>query len=108
MGAGSAEVDAGQAPSSGARVLELRIDLPHGLHARPAAAIASALAPFDAQVTLQNVTRGGDSTEADSPMGILALGVRQGDVVEATVDGPDADAAAAALQTLADAGFGES
>lgn len=84
-----------------------RLDLPHGLHARPAAAIVAALAPFEAEIVLRNGSRPGASSDASSAMGLLGLGLLEGDVLEADITGPDADAAHAALRALASARFGE-
>lgn len=80
---------------------------PHGLHARPAAALVSALADFDAEILLSNATRSRGPVPASSVVQIATLDLRQGDQLVALASGPDADAALAKLAELVAAGFGE-
>ena len=84
------------------------LDLPSGLHARPAAAVVAALAGLQVEATARNASRPelGDC-DADSAMGLLTLGVQAGDSLELTLTGPDAHQAAAALDKLAADHFGE-
>jgi phosphoenolpyruvate-protein phosphotransferase len=97
-------VQAGAAPGVGAlptgtEVLRQSfvVAFSHGLHARPAALIAAALQPLNAAVTLSVPGR---SANARSTVALMALGVRQGDVVMVAAAGPDAAAALQALQVL--------
>ena len=76
---------------------EFRIPFDHGLHARPAARVASALAGIDAQVTLRVHGR---EASARSTVAMMALGAARGDLVNAQISGRDADAALAALSRL--------
>ncbi len=69
----------------------------HGLHARPAALIAAALQPLDAEVTLSVSDR---TANARSTVALMALGVRHGDVVTVAAAGADAAAVMLALQAL--------
>ena len=69
----------------------------HGLHARPAALIAAALQPLNAEVTL---SVSGRTANARSTVALMTLGVRQGDVVTVAAAGPDAAAVMVALQAL--------
>ena len=78
-----------------------------GIHARPAAAIASALAAFDARVTLRNSRTGALADDASSMSSVLLLGARAGDEIEAAATGADAAAAVAAVEELIASGFGE-
>jgi phosphoenolpyruvate-protein phosphotransferase len=89
---------AGAAPS-GAQVLRQSFvaAFGHGLHARPAALIAAALQPLDAEVTL---SASGRSANARSTVALMTLGVRQGDVVTVAATGSDAAAVMVALQAL--------
>ncbi len=66
----------------------------HGLHARPAAQLAAALANIDAEVMLR--MRGRDAN-ARSVVAVMALGVARGEIVSAAVRGREADAALRAL-----------
>jgi multiphosphoryl transfer protein len=79
----------------------------HGLHARPAAAIVMAVGGLDATVTLRNLATSAEPVPAASINGILQLGVRHGDVVRVEARGPQAAAAAAAIDELAARNFDE-
>lgn len=89
-------------------VLVLPMELPHGLHARPAAAIVAALAGLDVLVHARDAA-GADDAEVDgrSTMGLLALGLRQGDALRLRLSGPDAASARDVLAALAARNFGE-
>lgn len=87
----------GAAPLNAGRSHAFRVPFDHGLHARPAARVASALAGIDAQVTLQ--ARGREAS-ARSTVAMMALGVERGDVIVAQISGAGADAALAALARL--------
>jgi phosphoenolpyruvate-protein phosphotransferase/dihydroxyacetone kinase phosphotransfer subunit len=82
---------------------------PHGLHARPAARLVGTArsAGDDTHVRLRNATTGSNWAPATSLSRVAALGVRQGDRVEAAADGPGARAALDALLALAARGFDE-
>ncbi len=102
--AGSARAEAGEQ----AFELELLVRNPHGLHARPCAAIVAAVAGLDATVL---VRREGSPAEAGvdarSVMSLQALAVRRGELLLASITGPQASAARTALGTLAANDFGE-
>lgn len=83
----------------------LRIQLAHGLHARPAARLAKAASAFDAQVTF--VTEDGRSATTHSPVAILGLGIRHGASIKLQASGPEAAQALAAIVELLDSGMGE-
>ena len=75
----------------------VRIGSAHGLHARPAKLFAQAAKDAGIPIT---VSKGaGTPINAASILGVIALGVEQGDYVTLTADGDDAEAA---LDTLAD------
>ena len=76
---------------------EFAIPFEHGLHVRPAAQLAAALKPFDADVVL---AFRGRSANARSTVAAMALGVRCGDVVEVQASGAGAAAAIEALAGL--------
>jgi multiphosphoryl transfer protein len=75
-----------------------------GLHARPAARFVSTAGRFAAEIT---VYKGDRHANAKSINQIATLGVRQGDDIVVTADGPEAKEALAALQSLADDNFGD-
>jgi phosphocarrier protein FPr/phosphocarrier protein len=82
----------------------LLVPLAHGIHARPAARIKEALSGFSASVT---IAKAGKAMNARSPVGLLTLGIRLGDEVTISAQGPDAAEALAALGVLIDSGMGE-
>lgn len=75
-----------------------------GLHARPAAAVASLAQTFPSQVFLLKMNRLAD---AKSPISIATLAVACGDSVQVLGYGSQAEAAVAALAELIASGFGE-
>ncbi len=77
---------------------------PHGLHARPAAAIVGALAHFDSQLWLQ---KGDRQVNAKSLNSIAKLGVRCSDTITIHALGPQAVEAIVAFKALAHDHFGE-
>ena len=68
-----------------------------GLHARASARLVQVLAPFEASVHL---THRGRQINAKSIMGLMMLAAGRGTVLKASADGPDEDAAMAALEEL--------
>lgn len=74
-----------------------RVPFDHGLHARPAARVAAALAGLEADVTFQVRGRSGD---ARSVTALMALGTCRGEAVQARAHGRDAARALAALAAL--------
>jgi phosphoenolpyruvate-protein phosphotransferase/dihydroxyacetone kinase phosphotransfer subunit len=78
-----------------------------GLHARPAAQFVSTAGRFQSQITLRNLTRASGPVSAKSINQVTTLGVRQGHEIAIAAQGPDADAALAALSALVEANFGE-
>jgi multiphosphoryl transfer protein len=103
----------GRAPSSAVApspphptiVAEATIVNPDGLHARPAALIADALAVLDAKITIATDRRA--AVSARSPTALMALGTRAGDVLRIEADGPDASAGVDRVLALVRDGFGE-
>jgi phosphocarrier protein len=75
-----------------------------GLHARAAARFVHAATAFVAQV---RVTRDGRTVDGKSIMGILLLAAPRGTTLAITTDGPDEEAALAALCRLVESGLGE-
>ena len=74
-----------------------RVAFDHGLHARPAARVAAALAGIDSHVAFK---AHGREADARSPVAMMALGVRRGDIVTVTASGSGAAAALAALESV--------
>ena len=62
---------------------------PVGIHARPAAKFAQAATASGCTVTIAK--QGGNPVPAGSILSIMGLGIKQGDTVEVTVDGDNAE-----------------
>ena len=65
---------------------------PVGIHARPAAEFAQAATASGCTVTIAK--QGGNAVNASSILSVMGLGVKQGDTVEITVEGDNAEAVA--------------
>lgn len=100
-------LDTESASPSDALSFTTTIRNPHGLHARPAAALVAGLRGLDAQIQLRNATSGTGPVPATSLTMIQTLGLRHGDQLSAAVSGPQAAQAIAALTQLAADDFGE-
>jgi len=77
---------------------------PLGLHARAAARFVHAAGGFVCRV---KVERGGREVDGKSIMGLLLLAASQGSEITISADGPDEDAAIAALCALIERGLDE-
>jgi phosphocarrier protein HPr len=75
-----------------------------GLHARASAKFVKCAETFDAAV---QVSRDGQSVGATSIMGLMMLAAGPGSMLDIVAQGPDAEAALAALVALVNDGFGE-
>src|SRR4051794_39523921 len=104
----------GTAPESAATTLGdsaseavLGVDIPLGLHARPAARFVETVGRFGATVTVTDETSGRGPADARSLSALVMLGVRQGHRLRVRAEGADAEAVLAALRALAEEGFGD-
>ena len=75
-----------------------------GLHARPAGMFVKKAAEFK---SLVEVEAKGKKVNAKSIMGIMSLGLAQGDEVKVIATGEDQETAVNALVELVEGGFGE-
>lgn len=71
------------------------VSIANGLHGRPAMELVRTAGSFQSHVTLIKDGRG---VSAKGLMAVMTLCVKQGDCVTVTVDGPDEDAAAPAIE----------
>ena len=78
-----------------------------GLHFGPAVLFVQTAAGYRADITARNVTTGAGPADVKRFNQVLALGAEEGHDVQISASGVDAQAALAALVTLARAGFGE-
>src|SRR4051812_39904506 len=107
-GAGpAATADAAAVSVGSAHEATLKVEIPLGLHARPAARFVETVGRFDAKVTVVDVTSNRGPADARSLSALVMLDVRQGHELRVSGDGPEAEAALAALRALADDGFGD-
>ena len=65
------------------------INDPVGIHARPAAQFTQAVTASGQTVTIAK--EGGNPVPANSILSVMGLGIKQGDTVEVTVDGDNAE-----------------
>ena len=75
-----------------------------GLHARAAAKFVHAAALFESKIS---ITKDGDEVDGKSILGLLLLAAGKGTPLLVRVEGPDEDAALAALKELVDRKFDE-
>lgn len=83
---------------------DIIINVPNGLHARPAARIAAAAKGFASSVEIEV---GGRTADARSPVALMTLGLMEGDSASLITRGADAEAALGAIKALIEAGLGE-
>jgi phosphocarrier protein FPr/phosphocarrier protein len=81
----------------GEAVRTATLKLTHGLHARPAAAVAACAKRFSAEITLSSGER---KANAKSVVALMALGGRDGEEITVSARGADADAAAQGVADL--------
>ncbi|HXS45815.1 MAG TPA: phosphoenolpyruvate--protein phosphotransferase [Solirubrobacteraceae bacterium] len=107
---GAEAPDAGPAPAapSAPADAEARLEVRNaiGLHARPAARFVEIARRFEADVRVAK-DGGGAPVGATSLTSVVALGARLGDALVVTASGAQAAEAVAALEALADEGFGD-
>jgi len=85
-------------------IRQLKIENQKGLHARAAAKLVEVVEGFDATA---EVSHDGQSTNADSIMGLLMLAASKGKTIDVETSGPDAEALADAIEALVAGRFGE-
>ena len=73
------------------------VKVPVGLHARHAGLIVKEAKLYQSAITVE---RGERSADARHLMALMALGVKQGDVLKITVEGVDEDLAALKMKAL--------
>lgn len=68
-----------------------------GIHARPAGLLIKEAAKFSSSI---KIAANGKEVDAKRIIGVMSLGVRQGQEITIMIDGADEDAAASALETF--------
>ena len=89
------------------KVIELEINNPSGLHARPAAMFVRTAGAQRSAILVRNLDRGGSAANAKSLLSVLGLGVSRGHRIWIQADGEDEEAAIAALRDAIESGLGE-
>jgi phosphocarrier protein FPr len=84
--------------------LDMIIQNPTGLHARPAAVFVNTAKQFQAKIQVQH---GPKKANAKSVISILTLGVERGGKICISADGPDEDEALAVLKAAVESGLGD-
>ncbi|PKU23878.1 phosphoenolpyruvate--protein phosphotransferase [Telmatospirillum siberiense] len=90
------------------REVDVVVDNPHGLHARPAATLVQLVNRFQSDVQLINRSANRGPSSARSLTSVALLQIRKGDEIRFSISGEDARSAADAIRALADDRFGES
>lgn len=87
-------------------MIEREVTVPNraGLHTRPASMIVRVAAKFKSEFFIR---KDGYEINGKSIIGVMTLAAEQGANLTLLFDGPDEEAAAAAMQDLFDEGFGE-
>ena len=88
--------------------IELPIHNEHGLHARPAARFVETVRRFDADVTVRNVTSGGQPVSGRSVSALSTLGALAGHRIHVSATGRQGREALAAVAALVRRNFDES
>ncbi|MDE2447378.1 MAG: phosphoenolpyruvate--protein phosphotransferase [Gammaproteobacteria bacterium] len=99
---GASGPDSAEAPGKAVELRRVRVALEHGIHARPAAQIVSALKGLAGEVSL---AAQGRNANARSTVALMKLGVRNGDEVQVRAVGRDAGPAIDAVAALLTAHF---
>lgn len=78
-----------------------------GLHARPASDFILEAKKYESKVTIKKAGAGSAAVNAKSIARLLGEGIVQGDCIEISAEGVDAEQAVASLVSLVESGFGE-
>ena len=89
------------------KAIELEINNPSGLHARPAAMFVRTAGAQRSTILVRNLDRGGSAANAKSLLSVLGLGVSRGHRIWIQADGDDEAAAIVALRDAIESGLGE-
>lgn len=68
---------------------------PVGIHARPAGLLVKAVKPFESTC---KITKGEKTVDMRKLMALMGMGVKCGDTVEVSIEGPDEDVAAETIE----------
>lgn len=74
---------------------EMKIQIPNGLEARPVAVFVQVASQFDSSIYVEV---GSKKVNAKSIMGMMTLGLDEGELVTVTAEGSDEEAAVAEIE----------
>ena len=77
------------------KTIEYTITDELGIHARPAGMLVKEAAKFQSSIKVASPTK---EVDAKRIMGVMSMGAKQGDLLRVTIEGPDEDAAAEAME----------
>lgn len=87
--------------------IEIIVNHPVGLHARPAAEFVKTASSFPCDIQVCNLSTVGNPVNAKSILSVLTLGVNQGHCIRVDAVGEQADQAISAIRELVESNFGE-
>ncbi|HLL63871.1 MAG TPA: HPr family phosphocarrier protein, partial [Propionibacteriaceae bacterium] len=94
-------------PRPEVRSVQVTVTDPHGLHARPAAALVALAARFDAVIGIEDLDAGTGPADARSLSAVATLDARSGHRLRVTATGPQAEHALTAIGQLVRSDFGD-
>ena len=68
-----------------------------GIHVRPAGLLVKEIQKFESDVTIE---KNGKTANGRKLMALMGLGVKRGETITVTAEGPDEDAAASAIEAF--------
>jgi phosphocarrier protein FPr len=93
--------------TNGAETIRVVVRNDHGLHARPAAQLIRETRPFQAEITVRNVTNRRGPVSVRSLSGLASLEILRGNEIEFAAKGDDAQVALEKIATLVGSGLGD-
>jgi len=81
------------------KLIQYTMTDPVGLHARPAGILVKKAASYKSKITVKSM-KTGKSADAKRIMGVMSLGVKQGDEIELSIEGEDEETAAKELEAF--------
>ena len=79
------------------KTIEYTITDELGIHARPAGLLVKEAAKFESKIMFASPKKEVDGKRI---MGVMSMGAKKGDLLKVTIEGPDEDAAAQALEAF--------
>ena len=79
------------------KTIEYTITDELGIHARPAGMLVKEAAKFQSKIMVASPKK---EVDAKRIMGVMSMGAKKGDPLKVTIEGPDEDAAAGAIEAF--------